>query len=61
MLFRSLWAVAEEVFGDDAKQMLSDMSKRRFNVDVYGDIPQDRFADACKALRRKKKQQEDSK
>lgn len=51
-----LWAVAEECFGDDAKEMLGQMSERRFNVATYGDIPQDRYADAIRSLRRKREQ-----
>lgn len=46
-----LYAVAEECFGDDAPTMLLAMAKRRFNVENYGQIPQDRFADAVRSLR----------
>jgi hypothetical protein len=50
-MLADLFAVAEECFGDDAPDMLRDMSERRFYVDNYGLIPQDRFADAVRSLR----------
>lgn len=50
-LLMEIYAVADELFGDDAKDMLAAMSKRRFFVDSYGEIPQDRFADAIRSLR----------
>lgn len=47
-----IWAVAEELFGeDDAKIMLKAMAERRFFVPSYGEIPQERFADAIRSLR----------
>lgn len=48
-----IWAVAEECFADDAKQMLKDMAERRFFVQNYGEIPMDRYDDAVRSLRRK--------
>lgn len=48
-----IWAVAEELFGDDAKQTLKDMSERRFFVQNYPEIPMDRYEDALRALKRK--------
>jgi len=59
-MLADLWAVAEECFGEDAKSMLAAMAKRRFFVDNYGEIPQDRYADAVRSLR-VKAAQEDSK
>lgn len=50
-LLMEMYAVAEECFGDDAPKMLLAMAERRFYVDNYGKIPQDRFADAVRSLR----------
>jgi len=50
-MLTDLYAVAEECFGDDAPKMLLAMANRRFNVDNYGKIPQDRFNDAVRSLR----------
>lgn len=57
-MLADLWAVAEECFGDDAKEMLAAMAKRRFFVDNYGDIPQERYSDAVRSLRVKAAQGE---
>lgn len=48
-----LWAVAEEAYGDGevAAERLKAMSERRFKVDNYGQIPQDRFNDAVRSIR----------
>ena len=50
-LLMEIYAVAEECFGDDAKKMLKAMAQRRFFVEAYSEIPQDRFADAVRSLR----------
>lgn len=50
-LLMELYAVAEECFGDDAPAMLQAMAERRFHVENYGKIPQDRFQDAVRSLR----------
>lgn len=55
-----MWALADELFGDDAQRTLKAMSARRFFVDSYGEIPQDRYDDALRALRVSKKQLSES-
>jgi hypothetical protein len=50
-LLMELYAVAEECFGDDAPAMLQAMAERRFYVENYGKIPQERFNDAVRSLR----------
>lgn len=63
-MMADLYALADELFGADANKMLKAMAKRRFFVDSYALIPQDRFADAERALRTKHHQMaagEDSK
>ena len=50
-MLADLWALAEELFGDDAKDMLKAMAARRFFVTAYGKIPQDRYEDALRSLR----------
>jgi len=50
-MLTDLYAVAEECFGDDASDMLKQLSERRFYVENYGQIPQVRFADAIRSLR----------
>lgn len=50
-LLADFWAVADECFGDDAKERVQAMCKRRFHLETYGDIPADRFADAVRAMR----------
>ena len=60
-LLNDLWAVADELFGDDAARTLKAMAARRFFVDSYGEIPQDRFEDALRALRVSHKQLTESK
>jgi hypothetical protein len=59
-MLNDLWAVADELFGDDAQRTLKAMSARRFFVDSYGEIPQDRYDDALRALRVSKKQLDES-
>ena len=59
-MLNDLWAVADELFGDDASRTLKAMSARRFFVDSYGEIPQDRYDDALRALRVSKKQLDES-
>lgn len=53
-MLMDIWAVAEEVYGDAdlAAERLKAMSERRFKVENYGQIPQERFADAVRSLRR---------
>ncbi len=60
-LLNDLWAVADELFGDDAARTLKAMAARRFFVESYGAIPQDRFDDALRALRVSHKQFQESK
>jgi len=60
-MLTTLFDVAEELFGDDASRTLKAMAARRFFVESYGDIPQDRFDDALRALRVSKKQIDESK
>ena len=61
-----IWAVAEEVYGDGelASERLQAMAERRFHVENYGKIPQNRMNDAIRSLRqdakRLKEQKEDS-
>lgn len=55
-MLADMWALADELFGDDAQRTLKAMSSRRFFVDSFGEIPQDRYDDACRALRVSKKQ-----
>lgn len=52
-LLNELYSVAEELFGDDAPNILKAMAERRFYVENYGQIPQDRFKDAVKSLKAK--------
>jgi len=59
-MLADIWALADELFGDDAQRTLKAMSARRFFVDSYGEIPQDRYDDACRALRVSKKQLQES-
>lgn len=59
-MMSDMWAVADELFGDDAQRTLKAMSSRRFFVDSYGEIPQDRYEDALRALRVSKKQLDES-
>lgn len=59
-MLSDMWAVADELFGDDAQRTLKAMSARRFFVDSYGEIPQDRYEDALRALRVSKKQLDES-
>jgi len=59
-MLSDMWAVADELFGDDAQRTLKAMSSRRFFVDSYGEIPQDRYDDALRALRVSKKQLDES-
>lgn len=59
-MLNDMWAVADELFGDDAQRTLRAMSSRRFFVDSYGEIPQDRYDDALRALRVSKKQLDES-
>ncbi len=60
-MLNDLWAVADELFGDDAARTLKAMAARRFFVESYGAIPQDRFDDALRALRVSHKQLTESK
>jgi len=60
-MLNDLWAVADELFGDDAARTLKAMAARRFFVESYGAIPQDRFYDALRALRVSAKQFAESK
>jgi hypothetical protein len=60
-MMANMWAVADELFGDDAQRTLKAMSSRRFFVDSYGEIPQDRFEDALRALRVSKKHLDEGK
>jgi hypothetical protein len=60
-MLNDLWAVADELFGDDAARTLKAMAARRFFVESYGAIPQDRFDDALRALRVSHKQLQESK
>jgi len=50
-MLADLYAVAEECFGADAPEMLLAMANRRFYVDNYGLIPQNRYKEALKSLR----------
>ena len=56
----NLYAVAEECFGNDAPSMLQAMAERRFHVDNYGKIPQERYADAVRSLRVKSDSMKDA-
>lgn len=46
-----VYAVADELYGEDADKKLEAMAKRRFMVDAYTDIPIDRLDDVFRALR----------
>jgi len=60
-MLADLWAVAEECFGEEeGRKMLQDMSERRFFVENYGQIPQERFKDACDSLRKKRQQTDEA-
>lgn len=59
-MLADMWALADELFGEDAQRTLKAMSARRFFVDSYGEIPQDRYDDALRALRVSKKQYTES-
>lgn len=50
-MMADIWALADELYGDDGKSMLKTMSERRFFVTSYGEIPQDRYQDALRSLR----------
>ncbi len=60
-MLNDLWALADELFGDDAARTLKSMAGRRFFVESYGEIPQDRYEDAIRALQTSKKQLDESK
>jgi hypothetical protein len=50
-----LWEMAEELFGDDAKDVLSSLAKLRFKISDgdWGKIPAYRLQDAVRSLKEK--------
>lgn len=59
-----VWAMADELYGDDAQAKLKAMAKRRFFVEEYTLIPIDRLADVFRALKsnhaREQREKEDA-
>ena len=51
-LSNDLYALADELFGDDATTVLQAMAARRFFVKNWVAIPQGRYKDACRSLKR---------
>jgi len=48
---RLVWELADECWGADAHERLRDMAKRRFFVERYELIPQNRYDDAMRSIR----------